>query len=270
MATRLTTKLKIPNWVLCKIILRLHWDTNILYFDLLCRCDTEAAGSLPGGILWDHSKETHLHLHWARTGVAYFRSPHYWYWWPEGQHRISQIPVQFYPGRNGQMCVEHQLSVLFFYAAVFLCYSLFLCCCISSTFPFLLIQIQWFWRALRSFDQADRAKFLQFVTGTSKVPLQGFSALEGMNGIQKFQIHRDDRSTDRLPSAHTWYWHFWSYQRDVNDNTVVLDEMWFVVFVFFPIHSFNQLDLPAYESYEKLRHMLLLAIQECSEGFGLA
>ncbi|XP_029689696.1 E3 ubiquitin-protein ligase HUWE1 isoform X5 [Takifugu rubripes] len=99
------------------------------------------------------------------------------------------------------------------------------------------IQIQWFWRALRSFDQADRAKFLQFVTGTSKVPLQGFSALEGMNGIQKFQIHRDDRSTDRLPSAHT---------------------------------CFNQLDLPAYESYEKLRHMLLLAIQECSEGFGLA
>ncbi|XP_056278229.1 E3 ubiquitin-protein ligase HUWE1 isoform X8 [Pseudoliparis swirei] len=99
------------------------------------------------------------------------------------------------------------------------------------------IQIQWFWRALRSFDQADRAKFLQFVTGTSKVPLQGFTALEGMNGIQKFQIHRDDRSTDRLPSAHT---------------------------------CFNQLDLPAYESYEKLRHMLLLAIQECSEGFGLA
>ncbi|XP_064415282.1 E3 ubiquitin-protein ligase HUWE1 isoform X2 [Latimeria chalumnae] len=99
------------------------------------------------------------------------------------------------------------------------------------------IQIQWFWRALRSFDQADRAKFLQFVTGTSKVPLQGFAALEGMNGIQKFQIHRDDRSTDRLPSAHT---------------------------------CFNQLDLPAYESYEKLRYMLLLAIQECSEGFGLA
>jgi len=66
------------------------------------------------------------------------------------------------------------------------------------------LQIQWFWRALRSFDQADRARFLQFVTGTSKVPLQGFAHLEGMNGIQKFQIHRDDRSTDRLPSAHTW------------------------------------------------------------------
>ncbi|XP_044765781.1 E3 ubiquitin-protein ligase HUWE1 isoform X3 [Coccinella septempunctata] len=99
------------------------------------------------------------------------------------------------------------------------------------------LQIQWFWRALRSFDQADRAKFLQFVTGTSKVPLQGFGALEGMNGVQKFQIHRDDRSTDRLPSAHT---------------------------------CFNQLDLPVYESYDKLRSNLLKAIHECSEGFGFA
>ncbi|KAH7639382.1 e3 ubiquitin-protein ligase huwe1-like protein [Dermatophagoides farinae] len=99
------------------------------------------------------------------------------------------------------------------------------------------LQIQWFWRALRTFDQADRAKFLQFVTGTSKVPLQGFTALEGMNGPQKFQIHLDDRSTDRLPSAHT---------------------------------CFNQLDLPAYETYDKLRMMLLKAIHECSEGFGFA
>merc|ERR1711928_121449 len=99
------------------------------------------------------------------------------------------------------------------------------------------LQIVWFWRALRSFDQTDRAKFLQFVTGSSKVPLQGFGALEGMNGVQKFQIHRDDRSTDRLPSAHT---------------------------------CFNQLDLPAYETYDKLRTYLLKAIHECSEGFGFA
>lgn len=73
-----------------------------------------------------------------------------------------------------------------------------------TTCVFLQSQIQWFWRALRSFEQTDRAAFLQFVTGTSKVPLQGFAFLEGMNGTQKFQIHRDDRSTDRLPSAHTW------------------------------------------------------------------
>ena len=58
---------------------------------------------------------------------------------------------------------------------------------------------------MKSFEQEDRARFLQFVTGTSRVPLQGFSSLEGMNGPQKFQIHRDDRSTERLPCAHTWY-----------------------------------------------------------------
>ena len=38
----------------------------------------------------------------------------------------------------------------------------------------------------------------------------------------------------------------------------------------FPRFSFNQLDLPAYETYDKLRNQLLLAIHECSEGFGLA
>lgn len=34
--------------------------------------------------------------------------------------------------------------------------------------------------------------------------------------------------------------------------------------------SFNQLDLPVYETYDKLRSYLLKAIHECSEGFGFA
>jgi hypothetical protein len=36
------------------------------------------------------------------------------------------------------------------------------------------------------------------------------------------------------------------------------------------VFSFNQLDLPAYETNDKLKNMLLLSINECSEGFGLA
>src|ERR1700760_4239147 len=95
-------------------------------------------------------------------------------------------------------------------------------------------QIQWFWRMVRSFDKEERAKLLQFVTGTSKVPLNGFKELEGMNGFSRFSIHRDFQ-TDRLPSAHT---------------------------------CFNQLDLPEYESYEKLREMMLLAITDGSGEFG--
>ncbi|SCU94342.1 LADA_0G07976g1_1 [Lachancea dasiensis] len=98
-------------------------------------------------------------------------------------------------------------------------------------------QINYFWRAVRSFDSEERAKLLQFVTGTSKVPLSGFKELTGVNGISKFSIHRDYGATDRLPSSHT---------------------------------CFNQLDLPAYDSYETLRGSLLLAINEGHEGFGIA
>lgn len=32
--------------------------------------------------------------------------------------------------------------------------------------------------------------------------------------------------------------------------------------------SFNQLDLPEYDSYEQLRAALIMAITEASEGFG--
>ncbi len=96
-------------------------------------------------------------------------------------------------------------------------------------------QIQWFWRAVRSFDSETRAKLIQFVTGTSKVPLEGFANLQGSDGIQKFQIHRDPRTRDRLPTAHT---------------------------------CFNQLDLPEYETYEELCQQLLLSINEGETGFG--
>ncbi|KAM5504407.1 E3 ubiquitin-protein ligase tom1 [Microsporum canis] len=98
-------------------------------------------------------------------------------------------------------------------------------------------QIQWFWRAVRSFDKEERAKLLQFVTGTSKVPLNGFRELEGMNGFSKFNIHRDYGSNDRLPSSHT---------------------------------CFNQLDLPEYDSYESLRKCLYTAMTAGSEYFGFA
>jgi len=40
--------------------------------------------------------------------------------------------------------------------------------------------------------------------------------------------------------------------------------------VVFFLFSFNQLDLPAYETYDKLRSYMLKAIHECSEGFGFA
>ena len=35
--------------------------------------------------------------------------------------------------------------------------------------------IQWFWETLESFNRAERALFVQFVTGTSKVNLSDFA-----------------------------------------------------------------------------------------------
>lgn len=98
-------------------------------------------------------------------------------------------------------------------------------------------QIQWFWRTVRTFDDEERARLLQFCTASSRIPIEGFAHLEGMHGVQKFSIHRDYSHGSRLPQSHT---------------------------------CFNQLDLPEYESYEVLRSSLLTAISEGSEGFGFA
>jgi E3 ubiquitin-protein ligase HUWE1 len=97
--------------------------------------------------------------------------------------------------------------------------------------------IIWFWDILRSFSREEKALFLQFVTGTSKVPLGGFANLQGMRGTQHFSIHRAYVDVGLLPTAHTCY---------------------------------NQLDLPFYGSQEDLREKLLMAIKEGNEGFGFA
>lgn len=118
-------------------------------------------------------------------------------------------------------------------------------------------QIQWFWRAVKSFDPEERAKLLQFVTGTSKVPLNGFKELEGMNGFAKFNIHRDYSSKEKLPTSHTC---FNRESQPCLRRSVILNTDF----------SFPELDLPEYESYEHLRQQMYTAITAGSEYFGFA
>lgn len=95
--------------------------------------------------------------------------------------------------------------------------------------------IKWFWKTIRSYDSNLKAGFLQFVTGTSKVPLEGFEYLKGMGGnIQRFQIHKSF-NPQNLPTSHT---------------------------------CMNQLDLPEYASEEELREKLTKAVEFGKEGFG--
>lgn len=63
--------------------------------------------------------------------------------------------------------------------------------------------IQWFWRAVLSFSNEMRARLLQFVTGTSRVPMNGFKELYGSNGPQMFTIEKWG-TPDNFPRAHTW------------------------------------------------------------------
>ncbi|KAL5019412.1 hypothetical protein ScPMuIL_005134 [Solemya velum] len=91
---------------------------------------------------------------------------------------------------------------------------------------------KWFWRAVENFDDEMRARLLQFVTGSSRVPLQGFKALQGSTGAagpRLFTIHLVDTNTDNLPKAHT---------------------------------CFNRIDLPPYENYEKFVQKLTCAVEE--------
>jgi len=96
-------------------------------------------------------------------------------------------------------------------------------------------EIVWFWNIILNLSRSEKAAFLQFVTGSSKVPLVGFAELQGMRGIQKFSIHKaGGSSTDALMCAHT---------------------------------CFNSLDLPKYESEDKMKEKLLYAISEGQTGF---
>ncbi len=95
--------------------------------------------------------------------------------------------------------------------------------------------ISWFWDILRNFSREEKASFVQFITGTSKVPLEGFSNLQGMGGVQRFSIHKAYGDDGKLPTAHTCY---------------------------------NQLDLPCYNTYDELKEKLLMAVKEGQFGFG--
>ena len=96
------------------------------------------------------------------------------------------------------------------------------------------VVIQWFWTAVERFDNEQRLRLLQFVTGTSSVPFEGFAALRGSNGPRKFCIEKWGKIA-ALPRAHT---------------------------------CFNRLDLPPYTSFEMLVEKLTIAVEETST-FGI-
>ncbi|QPG74343.1 NEDD4 E3 ubiquitin-protein ligase [Brettanomyces nanus] len=93
--------------------------------------------------------------------------------------------------------------------------------------------IQWFWKCVAEWESDQRARLLQFTTGTSRIPVNGFKDLQGSDGPRRFTIEKAG-DPDQLPKSHT---------------------------------CFNRVDLPPYKDYESLKKKLTMAVEE-TVGFG--
>lgn len=93
--------------------------------------------------------------------------------------------------------------------------------------------IQWFWKCIKEWDSEQKARLLQFTTGTSRIPVNGFKDLQGSDGPRRFTIEKAGEP-NQLPKSHT---------------------------------CFNRVDLPPYTSYESMKQKLTLAVEE-TMGFG--
>lgn len=89
--------------------------------------------------------------------------------------------------------------------------------------------VWWFWEVVESFSDEERARLLQFATGSTRVPVEGFKALTSASGfVHPFTIQLIQRGTPPVglcPRAHT---------------------------------CFNRVDLPLYDSKEELSNYLTL------------
>ena len=93
--------------------------------------------------------------------------------------------------------------------------------------------IKFFWQTIRSWDGEQKSRLLQFATGTSRIPVNGFKDLQGSDGPRRFTIEKAGE-LNNLPKSHT---------------------------------CFNRLDLPPYKSLEALQTKLTMAVEE-TMGFG--
>ncbi|KAJ5872315.1 uncharacterized protein N7529_004668 [Penicillium soppii] len=93
--------------------------------------------------------------------------------------------------------------------------------------------IQNFWKIVRTWDAEQKSRLLQFTTGTSRIPVNGFKDLQGSDGPRRFTIEKSG-DPQALPKSHT---------------------------------CFNRLDLPPYKTHEALEHKMSIAVEE-TLGFG--
>jgi len=93
--------------------------------------------------------------------------------------------------------------------------------------------VQWFWQCVRGWSTERKSRLLQFATGTSRIPINGFKDLQGSDGPRRFTIQKSGDPSE-LPKSHT---------------------------------CFNRMELPPYKDYATLEQKLIWAVEETA-GFG--
>jgi E3 ubiquitin-protein ligase NEDD4 len=63
--------------------------------------------------------------------------------------------------------------------------------------------IEMFWKCITAWDAEQKSRLLQFATGTSRIPVNGFKDLQGSDGPRRFTIEKAGEPT-QLPKSHTW------------------------------------------------------------------
>ena len=99
--------------------------------------------------------------------------------------------------------------------------------------------INWFWEALSAYPQESLSKFLQFSTGSSRVPIGGFAKLESNRGeISKFTIVSIayNKNGHNFIKAHT---------------------------------CFNRIDLPIFKTKEQVSESIKYVMNNEIIGFGI-
>lgn len=99
--------------------------------------------------------------------------------------------------------------------------------------------IEWFWEALATHSQEELSKFLQFCTGSSRVPIGGFNKLESNRGeIARFTINSV------------------TYQKKLQN--------------FIKAHTcFNRIDLPMYKHQQEVGEAIQFVLNNEIIGFGI-
>ncbi|GAA5890864.1 hypothetical protein JCM8208_003077 [Rhodotorula glutinis] len=94
--------------------------------------------------------------------------------------------------------------------------------------------VRWFWQVIGTWDLEKKARLLQFTTGTSRVPVNGFKDLQGSDGPRRFTLEKNG-DISQLPRSHT---------------------------------CFNRLELAPYPTYDMLEQKLTFAVEN-TLGFSL-